>query len=233
MAQSPSSNESGEAFSGGSSARPFTNGLAANSATGYASRVRSGALCHNNGGPHRLESVYVTRRLLILFALFSRARRRVRLTWSIAWQGGIDTCGATRRCASTARPTRSRARSSATNRCLICWPSIRSCRTCSPIPTARFEHAQQYLADLNTTRVPRRPTSSSRTGAAWRLATGMSPDSFVGAEYQFRPYFVDAVKGGTGRFFGSARFRASPAISSRSRYSKRVRGTLSAWRWSS
>ncbi|WP_425125710.1 cache domain-containing protein, partial [Burkholderia cepacia] len=28
------------------------------------------------------------------------------------------------------------------------------------------------------------------------------PDSFVGMEYRFRPYFIDAIKGGVGRFFG-------------------------------
>jgi two-component system C4-dicarboxylate transport sensor histidine kinase DctB len=70
-------------------------------------------------------------------------------------------------------------------------------------PTApNVERANRYLEDLN---VHARATATyiiQTDGLCVAASNWHEPDSFVGAGYQFRPYFVDAVKGGVGRFFG-------------------------------
>jgi two-component system C4-dicarboxylate transport sensor histidine kinase DctB len=62
--------------------------------------------------------------------------------------------------------------------------------------------ANQYLEDLNRrarANVAYIVTTSGRCVAA---SNWNQPDSFIGQEYLFRPYFVEAVKGRVGRFFG-------------------------------
>ena len=162
-------------------------------ATGYATIT----------APDRPESANVTRRLLILFVLVAGLVAACGLTWSISWQGGIDTL---RRNAAVRVDRTTNALKSTLER----YESLPYLLAEHPFvqdalvnPTAPYvERANRYLEDLN---LHARATASyiiETDGLCVAASNWHEPDSFVGAGYQFRPYFVDAVKGGVGRFFG-------------------------------
>ena len=162
-------------------------------ATGYATIT----------APDRPESANVTRRLLILFVLVAGLVAACGLTWSISWQGGIDTL---RRNAAVRVDRTTNALKSTLER----YESLPYLLAEHPFvqdalvnPTAPYvERANRYLEDLN---LHARATASyiiQTDGLCVAASNWHEPDSFVGAGYQFRPYFVDAVKGGVGRFFG-------------------------------
>ena len=162
-------------------------------ATGYATIT----------APDRPESANVTRRLLILFVLVAGLVAACGLTWSISWQGGIDTL---RRNAAVRVDRTTNALKSTLER----YESLPYLLAEHPFvqdalvnPTAPYvERANRYLEDLN---LHARATATyiiQTDGLCVAASNWHEPDSFVGAGYQFRPYFVDAVKGGVGRFFG-------------------------------
>ena len=145
----------------------------------------------------------MTRRLLILFVLVAGLVAACGLTWSISWQGGIDTL---RRNAAVRVDRTTNALKSTLER----YESLPYLLAEHPFvqdalvnPTAPYvERANRYLEDLN---LHARATASyiiETDGLCVAASNWHEPDSFVGAGYQFRPYFVDAVKGGVGRFFG-------------------------------
>ena len=162
-------------------------------ATGYATIT----------APYRPESANVTRRLLILFALLAGLAAACGLTWSISWQGGIETL---RRNAAVRVDRTTNALKSTLERyeslpyLLAEHPFVQDVLVSPTAPNV--ERANQYLEDLN---VHARATATyiiQADGLCVAASNWHEPDSFVGAGYQFRPYFVDAVKGGVGRFFG-------------------------------
>ncbi|WP_429436956.1 sensor histidine kinase [Paraburkholderia sp. GAS33] len=153
--------------------------------------------------PYRPESTNVTRRLLILFALVAGLVAACGLTWSITWRGGIDTL---RRNAAVRVDRTTNALKSTLERyeslpyLLAEHPFVQDVLVSPTAPNV--ERANRYLEDLN---VHARATATyiiQTDGLCVAASNWHEPDSFVGAGYQFRPYFVDAVKGGVGRFFG-------------------------------
>ncbi|MGF6758576.1 sensor histidine kinase [Paraburkholderia sp. GAS42] len=157
--------------------------------------------------PHTgLDIATVTRRLLILVALAAGLIAACGLTWTITWQHGIDTLrrsAAVRvdRTTGTLKSTLDRYES--LPYLLAGHPFVQEVLdTPAPVP-ALVERANRYLEDLNqraraTATYIVRADGICIAASNWRGGA----DSFVGAEYLFRPYFVDAMKGGVGRFFG-------------------------------
>jgi two-component system C4-dicarboxylate transport sensor histidine kinase DctB len=160
------------------------------------------ALCHNDR-TSPLESTNVTRRLLILFALVTGLMAVCGLTWNITWQHGLDDLrrnAAVRvdRTVSSLKSTLERYES--LPYLLGEHPFVQDVLV-NP-DTVNVARANRYLEDLNQ---HARATSTyiiKADGLCVAASNWREPDSFVGVEYQFRPYFVDAVKGGVGRFFG-------------------------------
>jgi two-component system C4-dicarboxylate transport sensor histidine kinase DctB len=155
------------------------------------------------GDPHRTTPAIVTRRLLILFALVAGLVAACGLTWAITWQHGIDTL---RRNAAVRADRTTAALKSTLDRYeslpyLLGEHPIVQDALASP-DADNVARANQYLEDLNRrarANVAYIVTTSGRCVAA---SNWNQPDSFIGQEYLFRPYFVEAVKGKVGRFFG-------------------------------
>ncbi|TDN68355.1 sensor histidine kinase [Paraburkholderia sp. BL10I2N1] len=161
--------------------------------------------------PHRLDFPTVTRRLLILFALVAGLVAACGLTWTITWQHGIDNL---RRNAAARVDRTTSALKSTLDRyeslpyLLAGHPFVQEVLD-APTP-AGVERANRYLEDLN-----RRARATSTyiiraDGICVAASNWNAPDTFVGAEYRFRPYFVDAMKGGVGRFFGIGTISQAP-----------------------
>ena len=162
------------------------------------------SLCHNLlFPPDRLEAAEVTRRLLILLALAAGLATVCTLTWTLAWKSGIDTL---RRDAAVRGDRTTAALRSTLER----YESLPFIVGEHPLvqdvlvnPKGEWvDAANRYLEDVNrharaTTTYIVRADGLCIAASNWRDA-----DSFVGQNYRFRPYFIDAVKGGVGRFFG-------------------------------
>jgi len=155
------------------------------------------------GDPHRTTPAIVTRRLLILFALVAGLVAACGLTWTITWQHGIDTLrrnAAVRADRTTAALKSTLERYESLPYLLGEHPIVQDALA-SP-DADNVARANQYLEDLNRrarANVAYIVTASGRCVAA---SNWNQPDSFIGQEYLFRPYFVEAVKGKVGRFFG-------------------------------
>ncbi|MGF6727027.1 two-component system C4-dicarboxylate transport sensor histidine kinase DctB [Paraburkholderia sp. GAS41] len=152
---------------------------------------------------HPLELTNVTRRLLILFALLAGLVAACGVTWSIAWQRGIDNLrrnAAVRvdRTANTLKSTLERYES--LPYLLAEHPFVQDVLV-SP-SASNVVRANHYLDDLNRHARATATYIIQAGGLCVAASNWHDPESFVGGEYQFRPYFVDAVKGGVGRFFG-------------------------------
>nr|WP_246024953.1 ATP-binding protein [Paraburkholderia dinghuensis] len=145
----------------------------------------------------------MTRRLLILFALAAGLAAVCTLTWTLAWRSGIETL---RRDAAV-RGDRTTASLKSTLERYESLPYI-----VGEHPLVQdvlvnqkdewVDAANRYLERVNryaraTTTYIIRADGLCIAASNWR-----DPDSFIGASYRFRPYFIDAVNGGVGRFFG-------------------------------
>ncbi|SMG32768.1 histidine kinase [Paraburkholderia susongensis] len=153
----------------------------------------------------------MTRRLLILFALLAGLVAACGLTYSIAWQSGVETLrrnAAVRaeRTASTLKSTLERYESLPY---LLAEHPIVQDVLVDPNP-ANVKRANLYLEDLNRHARATVTYIISLDGYCVAASNWRGPGSFVGAGYQFRPYFVDAVKGGVGRFFGIGTISQAP-----------------------
>jgi two-component system, NtrC family, C4-dicarboxylate transport sensor histidine kinase DctB len=162
-------------------------------------------------GSHRLEPVHVTRRLLVFLLLIAALGVVSALTWSIAWQRGLDAL----RQNAAARVDRTTAELKSTLDRYEYLPYLLSrhpfVQEVLADPNPRFTaRADRYLEDLNTHARATATYIIQSNGRCVAASNWNSPDSFVGAEYLFRPYFVDAVKGGTGRFFGLGTISREP-----------------------
>ncbi|MEM5438180.1 sensor histidine kinase [Paraburkholderia diazotrophica] len=155
------------------------------------------------GDPHRTTSAIVTRRLLILFALVAGLVAACGLTWSITWQRGIDTLR--RNAAVRADRTTNALRST-----LERYESLPYLLGEHPLvqdvlvaPDAdNVARANQYLDDLNRRARANVTYIITAAGRCVAASNWNERDSFIGQEYLFRPYFVEAEKGKVGRFFG-------------------------------
>ncbi|QCP48080.1 sensor histidine kinase [Trinickia violacea] len=153
--------------------------------------------------PHRLESATVTRRLIVVIALLATLAAACALTWSITWQRGADEL---RRNAAVRADRTTNALKSTLER----YESLPYLLSEHPLvqdvladPTADgVARANRYLEDVNRHARATQTYIIRADGLCVAASNWDRPDSFVGVQYLFRPYFVDAVKGGVGRFFG-------------------------------
>ncbi|RZF27667.1 sensor histidine kinase [Paraburkholderia sp. UYCP14C] len=161
--------------------------------------------------PHRSDFANVTRRLLILFALAAGLAAACWLTYSLAWKNGVDTLrrNAAVRAERTASALKSTLERYESLPYLLAEHPIVQDVLIDPNP-ANVERANLYLEDLNRHARATVTYIISLDGYCVAASNWRGPGSFVGAGYQFRPYFVDAVKGGVGRFFGIGTISQAP-----------------------
>nr|WP_246174082.1 ATP-binding protein [Paraburkholderia hayleyella] len=145
----------------------------------------------------------MTRRLLILFVLAAGLTAGCGLAWHFAWQRGIDTL---RRHASVRADRTTGALKSTLERyeslpyLLAEHPFVQDLLT-SP-SAANVARANHYLEDLNQHARATAAYVIKADGLCVAASNWRGPESFVGVQYRFRPYFVDALRGLVGRFFG-------------------------------
>jgi len=161
--------------------------------------------------PHSRDSAHVTRRILVFFALCAALVACCALTWQLAWQSGIDEL----RLNAAARVDRTTNTLKSTLDRYEYLPYLLSrhpvVQNALDHPDkANVERANRYLEDLNarahaTVTYLVRSSGISVAASNWNAA-----DSFVGVDYNFRPYFIDAMKGGVGRFFGIGTISIEP-----------------------
>ncbi|QGZ60444.1 sensor histidine kinase [Paraburkholderia acidisoli] len=150
----------------------------------------------------RPEAAHVTRRLILLIVLAAGLAAVCALSWALAWQTGIDTLrrnAAVRGDRTTAALKSTLERYDSLPYIVGEHPLVQDVLA-DPKPEW-VAAANRYLEDVNrharaTTTYIIRADGMSIAASNWHEA-----DSFVGVNYQFRPYFIDAVKGGVGRFF--------------------------------
>lgn len=65
-----------------------------------------------------------------------------------------------------------------------------------------IDRANRYLADTNAHARATVTYLIRADGLCIAASNWNTPSSFIGADYRFRPYFLDARRGGIGRFFG-------------------------------
>ncbi|HEY2023055.1 sensor histidine kinase [Paraburkholderia sp.] len=161
--------------------------------------------------PQRSDLANVTRRLLILAVLAAGLVGACWLTYSIAWRNGVDTLR--RNAAVRAERTASVLKST-----LERYESLPYLLGEHPIvqdvlidPSQdNVKRANLYLEDLNRHARATVTYVISADGHCVAASNWRGPGSFVGAGYQFRPYFIDAVNGGVGRFFGIGTISQAP-----------------------
>ncbi|MGF6769368.1 two-component system C4-dicarboxylate transport sensor histidine kinase DctB [Paraburkholderia sp. GAS199] len=161
--------------------------------------------------PHRSDIANVTRRLLILFVLLAGLVAACGLTYTFAWQRGIDNL---RRNASVRVDRTTNALKSTLERYeslpyLLAEHPIVQDVLVDPSP-ANVQRANLYLEDLNRHARATVTYIIPLDGYCVAASNWRGPGSFIGAGYQFRPYFLDAVKGGVGRFFGIGTISQAP-----------------------
>ncbi|MFP3564006.1 ATP-binding protein [Paraburkholderia sp. SIMBA_030] len=160
---------------------------------------------------HRSEIANVTRRLLILFALVAGLVAACGLTYSIAWQRGIDNLrrNAAVRVDRTASALKSTLERYESLPYLLAEHPIVQDVLVNPTP-ANVARANLYLEDLNLHARATVTYIIPVDGYCVAASNWHGPGSFIGAGYQFRPYFLDAIKGGVGRFFGIGTISQAP-----------------------
>ncbi|WCM20183.1 ATP-binding protein [Paraburkholderia bryophila] len=161
--------------------------------------------------PNRSDIANVTRRLLILFALVVGLVAACGLTYSIAWQRGIDNLrrNAAVRVDRTANALKSTLERYESLPYLLAEHPIVQDVLVDPTP-ANVQRANLYLEDLNRHARATVTYIIPLDGYCVAASNWHGPQSFIGAGYQFRPYFLDAVKGGVGRFFGIGTISQAP-----------------------
>jgi two-component system C4-dicarboxylate transport sensor histidine kinase DctB len=161
--------------------------------------------------PFRSDISNVTRRLLILFALVAGLVAACWLTYSIAWQSGIDNLrrNAAVRVERTASALKSTLERYESLPYLLAEHPIVQDVLVDPSP-ANVKRANLYLEDLNRHARATVTYIIPLDGYCVAASNWQGPGSFIGAGYQFRPYFLDAVQGGVGRFFGIGTISQAP-----------------------
>ena len=141
------------------------------------------------------ESAHVMRRLLVFIVLAAALAAACALTWNIAWQRGIDELR--RNAALRVDRTTSTLKSTLDRYEYLPYllsrhPFIQDVLDDPNAPN--IARANRYLEDLNG-RARATVTYIIRTnGLCVAASNWRAPDTFVGSEYQFRPYFIDAAQ---------------------------------------
>jgi len=151
----------------------------------------------------RLETAAVTRRLLILFALAVGLVAVCALTWTVTWRTGIDTLrrnAAVRGDRMTAALRSTLERYESLPYLIGHHPLVQ--RVLVDQHPDLVDQANRYLEDVNRHARATATYIIRNDGLAVAASNWREPDSFIGIEYRFRPYFIDAIGGGVGRFFG-------------------------------
>lgn len=145
----------------------------------------------------------MTRRLPILFALAVGLVAVCALTWTVTWRTGVDSL---RRNAAVRGDRMTAALSSTLER----YESLPYLIGRHPLVQQVLveqhpdlvDQANRYLEDVNRHARATATYIIRNDGLAVAASNWRGPDSFIGIEYRFRPYFIDAIQGGVGRFFG-------------------------------
>ncbi|ABM49772.1 putative signal transduction histidine kinase regulating C4-dicarboxylate transport system [Burkholderia mallei] len=152
------------------------------------------------------------RRLLVVLALAAMLAAACALTWTLTWQSGI----ADLRDSAAARVDRTtNALKSTLDRyeslpyLLGGHPFVQDVLA-DPANRRQVNRANAYLEDMNRHAHATATYVITASGLCVAASNWRGPDSFTGIGYQFRPYFIDAVKGGTGRFFGIGTISRDP-----------------------
>ncbi|RQY06042.1 sensor histidine kinase [Burkholderia stagnalis] len=164
------------------------------------------------GDPHRQEAVIVKRRLLVLVALAVALVAACTLTWTFTWQRGIDEL---QRNAAVRVDRTTNALKSTLDRyeslpyLLGSHPLVQDLLA-EPKRADYAARANRYLEDLNQHAHATVTYLVGADGVCVAASNWRAPDSFIGIEYRFRPYFIDAMNGRVGRFFGIGTISRDP-----------------------
>ncbi|MGN6579371.1 MAG: sensor histidine kinase [Bordetella sp.] len=145
----------------------------------------------------------VTRRLPILFALAAGLAVVCSLAWTFAWNKGIDTLrhdAAARGDRTTATLKSTLDRYESLPYIVGEHPLVRNVLA-DPRPDW-IAQVNRYLEDVNRHAHATATYIIDSNGHCIAASNWRDADSFVGAQFRFRPYFMDAIKGEVGRFFG-------------------------------
>ncbi|WP_284894421.1 ATP-binding protein [Burkholderia sp. lyk4-R2A-23] len=164
------------------------------------------------GDPHRQEVTSVKRRLLILVVLAAALAAACALTWTITWRRGVAEL---QRNAAVRVDRTTNALKSTLDRyeslpyLLGSHPYVQDLLA-EPKRTDFTGRANRYLEDLNEHAHATVTYVVGADGLCVAASNWRAPDSFVGIEYRFRPYFIDAMNGRVGRFFGIGTISRDP-----------------------
>lgn len=145
----------------------------------------------------------MTRRLPILLALAAGLAAVCVLTWTFAWNKGIDTLrrdAAVRGDRTTATLKSTLDRYESLPYIVGEHPLVRNVLA-DPKPEW-IDQVNRYLEDVNLHAHATATYIINSNGDCIAASNWRDQDSFVGAQFRFRPYFMDAIKGEVGRFFG-------------------------------
>lgn len=164
------------------------------------------------GDPHRQEVSSVKRRLYILVVLAAALAAACALTWSITWQRGVaelqrNAAVRVNRTTSALKSTLDRYES--LPYLLGSHPYVQDLLA-EPQRADLAARANRYLEDLNEHAHATVTYVVGADGLCFAASNWRAPDSFVGIEYRFRPYFIDAMNGRVGRFFGIGTISRDP-----------------------
>ncbi|MBR8151696.1 sensor histidine kinase [Burkholderia vietnamiensis] len=164
------------------------------------------------GDPHRQEVSSVKRRLYILVVLAAALAAACALTWSITWQRGVaelqrNAAVRVNRTTSALKSTLDRYES--LPYLLGSHPYVQDLLA-EPQRADLTARANRYLEDLNEHAHATVTYVVGADGLCVAASNWRAPDSFVGIEYRFRPYFLDAMNGRVGRFFGIGTISRDP-----------------------
>ncbi len=149
------------------------------------------------------ESATVTRRFIVVFSLAVALAAVCALTWRIAWERGVDAL----RQQAAVRADRT---ASALKDTLDRYESLAYLLASHPLVKDALEHstpdsaarANRYLQDANSHAQANVTYVIRADGLCVAASNWDQSETFVGTNYRFRPYFIDAMKGDVGRFFG-------------------------------
>ncbi|MBN3792452.1 ATP-binding protein [Burkholderia sp. Ac-20353] len=162
--------------------------------------------------PHRQEAVPVKRRLLILVALATALAAACALTWTVTWRRGIDELqrnAAVRVDRTTSALKSTLDRYESLPYLLGSHPLVQDLLA-EPKRADYAARANRYLEDLNQHAHATVTYLIGADGLCVAASNWRAPDSFVGIGYRFRPYFIDAMHGQVGRFFGIGTISRDP-----------------------
>ena len=152
------------------------------------------------------------RRLLVLVMLAAALAAACALTWTVTWRRGV---GELQRNAAARVDRTTNALKSTLDRyeslpyLLGGHPFVQELLA-EPQRVDYVARANRYLEDLNRHAHATVTYLIGADGQCVAASNWRAPDSFVGIGYQFRPYFIDAMHGRVGRFFGIGTISRDP-----------------------